>query len=79
MLFACAPPLCKGRWGAAPEGLVCHPTAGCNGILPESPSFCNQKEAKSSAVSMRRPPTRAAALDPGMRPPYDGLLTGWGR
>ena len=27
---------------------------------------------------MRWTPTRAAALDPGMRPPYDGLLTGLG-
>ena len=27
---------------------------------------------------MRWTPTRAAALDPGMRPPYDGLFTGLG-
>ena len=50
-----------------------------NGSLLFSPSFsCPKRKRKGPAVPMRRPPAGAAAPDPKMRPPYDGLFTGLG-
>ena len=50
-----------------------------DGSLPDAPSFsCPKRKRKGPAVPMRRPPAGAAAPDPEMRPPDDGLFTGLG-
>ena len=47
--------------------------------LPECPSFLSPKrKRKSATVPMRWTPAGAAAPDPKMRPPDDGLFTGLG-
>ena len=50
-----------------------------DGRLPLGFSFsCPKRKRKGPAVPMRRPPAGAAAPDPKMRPPDDGLFTGLG-